>query len=131
MEQLIENALKLKNWAVVGATPRKEKYGYLVFKRLMERGYNVFAVNPFYDEIEGFKVYKSLEEVSDNIECVSMIVSPDKGEKYIKEAAALGVKYIWFQPGAESIKLIDMCKELNIIPIYNACILVALNSLKK
>ncbi|WP_039764457.1 MULTISPECIES: CoA-binding protein [unclassified Caldicellulosiruptor] len=131
MEQVIENALKLKNWAVVGATPRKEKYGYLVFKRLMERGYNVFAVNPFYNEIEGHKVYKSLEEVSDNIECVSMIVSPDKGEKYVKEAAALGVKYIWFQPGAESIKLIDMCKELSLIPIYNACILVTLNSLKK
>jgi len=131
MEQVIENALKLKNWAVVGATPRKEKYGYLVFKRLMERGYNVFAVNPFYNEIEGHKVYKSLEEVSDNIEYVSMIVSPDKGEKYVKEAAALGVKYIWFQPGAESIKLIDMCKELSLIPIYNACILVALNSLKK
>lgn len=130
MEYLIESALKLRNWAVVGATPKKEKYGYLVFKRLLEKGYKVFAVNPFYDEIEGHKVYKSLEEILETIECINMVVSPDKGEEYVKKAAALGVKYIWFQPGAESIKLIEMCKEFDIVPIYNTCILVALNSLR-
>ncbi|WAM32591.1 CoA-binding protein [Caldicellulosiruptor naganoensis] len=114
-----------------GATPNKEKYGYLVFKRLLEKGYNVFAVNPFYSDIEGNKVYKSLEEVPHKIECVSMIVSPKKGEKYIKEAASIGVEYIWFQPGADDVRLINMCKELGIVPINDACVLVALNSLKR
>ncbi|WAM34761.1 CoA-binding protein [Caldicellulosiruptor morganii] len=129
--QHIEEALKLKNWAVVGATPNKQKYGYLVFKKLVESGYNVFPVNPFYEVLDGYKVYRNINEISDKIDCISMIVAPEKGEKYILEAASKNVKYIWFQPGAENAKLVDMCKELDIVPIYNACILVALNSLKK
>lgn len=131
MEEIITRALELKNWAIVGATPKKDKYGYMVFNKLSEKGYNVFLVNPFYEEIEGKKVYKNLYEITENIDCVSMIVAPEKGKSYIEQAAKLGIKIIWFQPGAESKELIELCKSFGIEPVYNSCVMVALNSFKK
>ncbi|BCS81527.1 CoA-binding protein [Anaerocellum diazotrophicum] len=123
-------ALSFKNWAVVGATPNKQKYGYMVYKKLKENGYKVFAINPLYDEIEGDKVYKTLLDLNQKIDCMSMIVSPEKGKSYIEQAIKIGVKYIWFQPGAESNELIKLCEKNSIVPIYNACVLVALNHKK-
>jgi len=123
----IESALGIKNWAVVGATPNKQKYGYMVFKKLKEKGYNVFAINPLYDEIENNKVYKTLLDLERKVDCVSIVVAPERGKMYIEQAAIIGAKYVWFQPGAESNELIELCKKNSIIPIYNACVLVALN----
>lgn len=128
--EAIASALSFKNWAVVGATPNKQKYGYMVYKKLKEKGYNVFAINPLYDEIEDDKVYKTLLDLNQRIDCVSMVVAPKRGKSYIEQAAQIGVKYVWFQPGAESDELVEMCKINNMVPIYNACVLVALNHRK-
>ncbi|WPX09741.1 CoA-binding protein [Anaerocellum danielii] len=126
----IASALSFKNWAVVGATPNKQKYGYMVFKKLKEKGYNVFAINPLYDKIEDEKVYKTLLDLNQKIDCVSMVVAPERGKPYIEQAAKIGVKYVWFQPGAESDELVRLCENNSIVPIYNACVLVVLNHRK-
>jgi predicted CoA-binding protein len=128
--EAIASALSFKNWAVVGATPNKQKYGYMVYKKLKEKGYNVFAINPLYDEIEDDKVYKTLFDLNQRIDCVSMVVSPKRGKLYIEQATKIGVKYVWFQPGAESDELVELCEKNSIVPIYNACVLVALNHKK-
>ena len=40
-----------KNFAVIGVTPDKSKYGYKIYKRLKEKGYHTFGVSPKYQEI--------------------------------------------------------------------------------
>ena len=44
-----------KNIAVVGMSPTEGKPSNYVPKYLIEKGYNVMPVNPFYDEILGNK----------------------------------------------------------------------------
>ncbi len=123
----IKTMLSLKNWAVVGATQNKSKFGYKVMKRLMDHGYTVYPVNPSYDEIEGLKCYESLEEINDTIDVVNMIVNPQLGLQSIEMAAQKGIKYIWCQPGADSIELIEKAKEKNLIIAPNSCVLVELD----
>ena len=123
----VKTMLSLMNWAVVGATQNKSKFGYKVMKRLVDCGYNVYPVNPVYDEIDGLKCYKSLVEINDDIDVVNMIVNPKLGLQFLEEAAQKGIQYIWCQPGAESEELIKKAKEKELIIAPNRCVLVELD----
>jgi len=115
--------LKLKNWVVVGASENKEKYGYKIFKRLKDLGYNVIPVNPNYEVIVGDKCYPNLMSLPQKPDVVNMVVSPKHGMKTIEEAAELGIKYIWLQPGTFNQELLDLAKEKGIETIQ-ACVLI-------
>lgn len=114
------NALEMlreKNWAVIGATIDKDKFGYKIPKILKEKGYTVYLVNPKYDEIEGQKVYKTLKDIPGQVDAIDIIVNPKFAKEYLKEAKELGIKNIFFQPGSyddELDKFLDD-KNFNIV----------------
>jgi len=103
----MKEMLKLKNWAVVGATQDTSKFGYKVYDRLKNKGYNVYPVNPKFDEIEGLTCYHSISDIPDNIDVISLIVNYKIGMEVIDKAKEKGIKNVWCQPGAESKELIE------------------------
>ncbi|MFZ5351433.1 MAG: CoA-binding protein [Bacillota bacterium] len=126
MYDLIEKALSMKNWAVVGATQNTSKFGYRVYKKLKNHNYGVFPVNPQYQDIEGTRCYSHLRDIEERIEAVSMVINPVKGLEMLQEAENKDIKIIWCQPGAESEEIIDFAKSKGIDIIYNECLLVEL-----
>jgi len=124
MESLINQALAQKVWAVVGATQNKDKFGYKVYKTLKEHGYQAYPVNPFYDEIDGDKCYDNLSSLPEVPGVVSIIISPDRSEPFIREAAQIGCKFVWFQPGAERNDLVKLAQSLELKVISNACAII-------
>jgi predicted CoA-binding protein len=80
------NLLKKKIWAVAGANQNPEKYGNKIYKRLKEKGYEVFAVNPMYDEVEGDKCYKDLASLPKLPDVVNMVVSPKRATPILEQA---------------------------------------------
>jgi len=118
--------LNKKVWAVVGVTPSKEKFGYKVWNLLKNKGYQVYAINPKYDEIEGDKCYSSLKALPVIPEVVDLVVPPTVSGQVIDEAHQLGINYLWFQPGTSNIDIIDKAKSLGIVTV-NDCVLVALD----
>ncbi|MCG8501491.1 MAG: CoA-binding protein [Firmicutes bacterium] len=121
-----EALLKLKNWAVVGATANEEKYGYKIYKKLKSKGYRTYPVNPNYQEIEGDRCYAGLSELPEVPDVIDMVVAPKHGIKVVEEAAKLGIKNIWLQPGTVSDELLQLAEEKGIHTVQ-ACVLVALN----
>ena len=121
-----EALLKLKNWAVVGATANEEKYGYKIYKKLKSKGYHTYPVNPNYQEIEGDRCYAGLSELPEVPDVIDMVVAPKHGIKVVEEAAKLGIKNIWLQPGTVSDELLQFAEEKGIHTVQ-ACVLVALN----
>jgi hypothetical protein len=121
-----EELLKMKTWAVVGATENQEKYGYKIYQKLKSRGYKVYPVNPNYSEIEGDKCYSNLSELPEVPDVIDMVVAPKHGIKVVEEAARLGIKNIWLQPGTVNDELLKLAEEKGINTVQ-ACVLVALN----
>lgn len=113
-----------KVWAVVGNVHNKEKYAYKIYNFLKNKGYKVYAVDPTGEMVDNDKSYKSLSELPDKPEAVDMVINPVKGEKYLDEAHTLGIKYIWFQPGAESDELIKKSNSYGMIVVQNECVMV-------
>ena len=100
-----DTMLEKKVWAVIGANQNPEKFGWKIYKRLKDKGYEVYPLNPAYETIDGDICYKSLSSMPKVPEVINMVVAPERGKPYIEEAAKLGVKYLWFQPGT-----FDSCK---------------------
>jgi predicted CoA-binding protein len=122
---LSQEMLKMKTWAVVGASTKKDKFGYKLYKKLKDHGYQVYPVNPGYDTIDGDKCYHSLSELPETPDVIDMVVNPRIGMNIIEEAAQLGIKYIWLQPGTHNEEIVQSIEEKGMQYVKD-CVLVAL-----
>jgi len=122
---LEEMMLEKKVWAVVGANTDPEKYGNMIYRKLKSRGYTVYPVNPLYDTVDGDKCYKDLSSLPQVPDVIDMVVSPKRGKHVIEEAAKLGIKNVWLQPGTYDDELLEMIEKNNMTGV-KACVLVAL-----
>lgn len=121
---LEELMLEKKVWAVVGANQNPTKYGNMIFKKLKARGYEAYAVNPLYDEVEGEPCYKDLTSLPKVPDVIDMVVTPKRAKPILEEAAKLGIKYVWFQPGTYDEEVLNLAKTLGVEAVQ-ACVLVA------
>ncbi len=129
MRKLIDEMLDDgRIWAVVGATVKRDKFGYKVYQKLKATGYIVYPVNPVYDEIEGEICYNSLKELPTAVDCLSVVVSPEKSLAVLKSAAQAGIPRVWFQPKTYDQAVIDYAKELGLKIVYGHCVLVELKA---
>ena len=97
-----------KNFAVIGVTPDKSKYGYKIYKRLKEKGYHTFGVSPKYQEIDGNKMYENLDVIPSPIDVVVFVINPKYAKEYIGQMRTIGIGYAWMQPGTYNDEILDL-----------------------
>jgi predicted CoA-binding protein len=88
--------LALKRIAVTGVSRKPREHGSnTVFKRLRDRGYQVFAVNPNADNVEGARSYHDLKSIPGGVDAVIIATAPDKAKSTMEECVELGIKHVW------------------------------------
>ena len=88
--------LASKRIAVTGVSRSpKDHGGNTVYKRLRDRGYEVYAVNPNADEVEGDRCYHDLKDIPGGVEAVVIATRPEVAEATMQECAELGIKQTW------------------------------------
>jgi len=97
--------LSHKRVAVTGVSRSKDHGSNVVYKRLRERGYEVFPVNPNAEEVEGDRAYHDLHAIPGPVEAVVIGTRPEHAEETMRECADLGIKHVWMHrgPGAGSV----------------------------
>lgn len=112
-------------YAVIWASNNTEKYGYKVFKDLIEKWFNAIAINPKEDEILWKKTYSTLSDFDGKIDVLIFVLDPKIAFEILKnEVKNLWIQKVWFQPWAESEESISWCQENQIDYIANACIMI-------
>ena len=124
MRELVDAAVNQKVWALVGATNDSRKYGNIIFKNLRAAGYTVYPINPKATTVEGEKAYPDLASLPEKPAVVNIVIPPSLVPPIMDEAAKLGIKTVWMQPGAESQEAINHATELGLNTIYNYCAMV-------
>ena len=92
--------------AVTGVSRTPQTHGANnVYRRLRERGYQVFAVNPNTDRVEGDRCYQDLKSIPGGVEAVVIGTRPEIAEDTVRECAELGIQHVWMHrgPGAGSV----------------------------
>jgi predicted CoA-binding protein len=98
--------LASKRVAVTGVSRKPRNHGSnVVYQRLRDRGYEVFAVNPNADEVEGDRCYHDLRSIPGGVEAVVIATRPEIAEETMRECAELGIEHVWMHrgPGAGSV----------------------------
>jgi len=92
--------------AVTGVSRSPKDHGAnVVYRRLRQRGYEVFAVNPNADEVEGDPCYQDLKSISGGVQAVVIGTRPEIAEDTMRECDELGITQVWMHrgPGAGSV----------------------------
>ena len=98
--------LAKKRVAVTGVSRTPKQHGSnTVYKRLRERGYDVFAVNPNADVVEGDSAYHDLRSIPGGVDAVVIGTRPERADETMRECAELGITHVWMHrgPGAGSV----------------------------
>lgn len=89
-----------KRIAVTGVSRDPKDHGSnVVYKRLRERGYEVFAINPNADEVEGDPCYHELKAVPDGVDAVVIATRPETADDTMRECVDLGIEHVWMHRG--------------------------------
>ncbi len=86
--------------AIIGATNKKGKVGNVIFenfKRNKEQGIfkgNIYPVNPKLNEIEGYRVYKSVKELPDDTDLAVIAIPAPFVPNTMREIAEKGIKAV-------------------------------------
>ena len=115
--------IKGRSWAVIGANNDPSRYGLIIYRHLKNAGYRVFAVNPKFDQVDGDPCWPDLKSLPELPDAVDFVVAPAAGEKHIRDAAALGIRRLWFQPGTWRPDFAQLTAELGLETVQS-CVLV-------
>lgn len=92
--------------AVTGVSRSPANHGAnVVYKRLRDRGYEVYAINPNAEEVEGDPAYPDLASIPDGVDAVVVGTAPAHASATVDECVELGIGHVWFHrgPGGGSV----------------------------
>ena len=130
LQEQVKNFFKSSGFGVVGASAKRDKFGYKVFDCYRQHGYQAVPVHPALKELDGVSCVAAVSDLPANVMSLSIITPPKVTEKVVREAAEKGIQNIWIQPGAESSDAVAFCREQQINVISGGpCLLVELGCL--
>jgi uncharacterized protein len=126
-EAAIADFLAQKRIAVAGVSrePGGKHGGNTIYKRLKERGYEVFAVNPNTDTVEGDPCFRDLASIPGGVDAVVIATTPAVAPSVARECKELGITRVWmhrsFGGGSVSSEAHAYCRQNGIASIAGGC----------
>jgi len=115
----------VKTIAIVGASANESRPSFFVTKYLIDKGYQVFPLNPGIagQEICGRKVYASLSEVPAPIDMVDIFRNSAAAAGVVDEALALAPipKVIWMQLTVRHDEAAEKAEAAGVRVVMNRC----------
>ena len=115
-----------KTVIVLGATQNPDRYAFRAMRALLHHGYNAVPVNPAVPEVLGQPCRKSVADVTEPIDTVTMYVGAARSEPLIPEIVSAKPRRIIFNPGAENENLASAAERAG-IEVVRGCTLVMLH----
>ena len=118
--------LAARRIAVTGVSRNPQGHGSnTVYQRLRERGYEVFAVNPSGEDVEGDPSYPSLADIPGGVEAVVIGTAPTRAEDTMRDCIDLGIDKVWmhrsFGGGSVSATATMLGRQHGVLVIDGGC----------
>lgn len=127
---LIQKFLEPKKVAIAGASRNPKKFGGVVVKELVQKGFTVYPVNPDAGEIQGLKCYKTVPDLPAEVEHLFVVTPKAQTAGVVHDAVRRKMKMIWIQQKSETPEALKMVEEAGIPLIHKKCILMFADPVK-
>ncbi|HEY9115286.1 MAG TPA: CoA-binding protein [Bacteroidales bacterium] len=125
--QTIDEIIGSKEVAIAGVSRNPKKFGNVVYKTLLEKGFTVYPINPNAETIDGAKTYPSITELPEKVKNLVILLKPNDVTPVVEQAIQKGIGKIWLQQGSTNKEAIEKAKEANVEMVTNKCILMYAN----
>lgn len=116
---------KSETVAVLGASPKSDRYAFRAMEMLRKHGHRAVPVNPAFAKVLGQTCYAKIGEVPESIDTVTLYLGKRRSDPLIDEIVAAKPIRIIMNPGAENNDLAEKAREAG-IEVIEACTLVML-----
>jgi predicted CoA-binding protein len=113
--------------AVLGASPKPERYAYKAMEMLEEYGHRPVPINPAFDEIRGKKCYPNISDAPGPIDTVTLYLGETRSTPLIDEIISAKPRRLIMNPGAENDALATQAEKAG-IEVVEGCTLVMLRT---
>ncbi len=125
LNELTTDFLAHKRIAVAGVSRTGGEAANLIYRRLRDNGYAVFAINPNAESVEGDPCYHDLKSIPGGVDGVVIVTKPEVTEELVHECGEAGVGRVWihqsFMQGSLSAAAVRYCQEHGIAVIAGGC----------
>ncbi|PYI90638.1 MAG: CoA-binding protein [Verrucomicrobia bacterium] len=119
--------MKTETVAILGASPKPDRYAYKAFKMLRQYGHRPVPINPAFPDILGEKCYPKISDAPGPIDTVTMYLGQARSDPLIDEIIATKPRRIIMNPGAENLALAERAEDAG-IEVVEGCTLVMLQT---
>jgi predicted CoA-binding protein len=128
----MSNSIAGRTAAVLGASPKSDRYSHMALMRLQDAGHQAIPVNPAYREIEGLTSVPTVTAAaeatgSDGIDTLTLYLAPHHLEPLLDDILNARPQRVIFNPGTEST-VVQKALDQAGIPWLEACTLVLLST---
>lgn len=121
----IQAFLNLKSIAVLGYSSEGNQPANLIYDKLKNNGYIVYAVNPKVNMIEEVPCYPDVQSIPEAVEGAVLCTPAVATEQAVRDCAARGIAHVWMHtgmgPGSYDAKAFETAKKLGMEVIPGGC----------
>lgn len=129
LKEKVADFLAQERIAVAGVSRSKDSPGAAnaIYRRFRDCGYEVFAINPNADEVEGDRCYHSIKDIPVPVGGVVIATPASATEQVVQDCAQAGVRRVWMHNGIHALgtsvsdRAVEFCQQNNIAVIAGAC----------
>jgi len=126
LKQAADEFLAQRRIAVAGVSRTDSGHGAnVVYKGLRNAGYEVFAVNPNAEEVEGDPCFHDLKSIPGGVDAVVVGTAPQDSAGVVRDCAEQHIQRVWlhrsFGGGSVSGEAADLARQNGITVIAGAC----------
>lgn len=127
LKEQVQEFLAQKRIAVAGVSSTKPDAANLIYQKLRDNGYEVYAINPKVDTVEGDPCYPDVRSTPQPPEAVVIATTPAAAEQIAHDCVEVGVKHVWmhhsisFLPTSVSDTAVAYCQQNGIEVIAGGC----------
>ncbi|MCL4806439.1 MAG: CoA-binding protein [Thermoanaerobaculia bacterium] len=123
---LVRDFVETRRLALAGASRSGKKFGNVILRELVARGYEVVPVHPEAPQLEGVRCARDLEAAAGRVDGLVVVTPPAQAVKLVGEAAAAGIRRVWLQQGAGSAEAVRIAGERGVSLVHGQCLLMFL-----
>jgi len=113
--------------AVIGASPKPDRYAYKAMRMLREYGHKPLPINPAFAEVLGEPCYPKISDIREHIDTVTLYLRESRSTPLVEEILGAKPRRIIMNPGAENETLAEKARASG-IEVIKGCTLVMLRT---
>lgn len=125
LKEAVSDFLAQRRIAIAGVSRDPKQPANANYRKLRDKGHQVFAINPHAAFVEGDPCYPSLRGLPRPVDAVLVFTPADTAAAIVRECAELHIPRVWMHqgmgPGSVSDEAVEVARQEGIAVIAGAC----------